>query len=136
MTGSPNRDFFATAATKNVANKLMSDNPCLVTNGWWWHDNDHHDDKNAMMNSGYTEFRKRYFDHFQEYVNENFEDLGIYYDLEQGPRGPIRLRNVGGNRWVKSGVNLGFLPNKGGPRELRGPIRSRKREFIQLYRRN
>ena len=67
--------------------------------GWlenlmWWHDNDHLDDKNAMMNSGYTEFRTRYFDHFQEYVNENFEDLGIRYELVQGKPGPVRLTNV------------------------------------------
>lgn len=106
----------------------------FLENLMWWHDNDHLDDKNAMMNSGYMEFRKRYFDHFQEYVNENFEDLGIHYDLEQGPAAPIRLRNVPGRHWIKSGVNFGFLPYESGPCELRGPIRSRNRELIQLYR--
>lgn len=105
--------------------------------GWlerrmWWHDNDHLDDTNALMNGG-MEFRKRYFDHYLEYVNDHFKDLGIQYELAQGARSEVRASRVARKRWVRSGVNLGFLPDEGGPHELRGPIRFGKRETIRFY---
>lgn len=51
--------------------------------GWferrmWWHDNDHLSDRNALMNSG-TEFRARYFDHFESFVNKRFRVRGVTY---------------------------------------------------------
>lgn len=57
--------------------------------GWlerrmWWHDNRFLHQTDALMNSG-TTFYPRYFDHFQRFVNKHFEDLGIQYDLVQGP---------------------------------------------------
>jgi hypothetical protein len=98
--------------------------------GWlerrmWWHDNDHLEDTNAVMNSGQREFRTRYFDHFQEYVNDHFEDLGIRYDLVQGPRRSLRPHSR--TTWFfdneqedysMSGVAFGYIPKLGGPRRV------------------
>jgi len=51
--------------------------------GWlerrmYWHDNDHGGDIYALMNQGW-EFRLRYFDHFERYLNNHFEALGVTY---------------------------------------------------------
>jgi hypothetical protein len=45
----------------------------------WWHDNDHLEDEDAVMNGHGTEFRLRYFDHFERYLNENFARIGVTY---------------------------------------------------------
>jgi len=44
----------------------------------WWHDNEHLNDRRALMNSG-REFRARYFDHFEKFVNQHFRSLGVTY---------------------------------------------------------
>ena len=51
--------------------------------GWlerrmWWHDNDHLKDLPALMNAG-TEFRARYFDHMQKWVNRHFLKVKAVY---------------------------------------------------------
>ncbi len=95
--------------------------------GWferlmWWHDNNHLGDSNAMMNSGQKEFRPRYFDHLQKFVNKNFEDLGIRYDLIQGPRVSLRRRKrMRPESWMRSVVH-GYGPAYGGPKRTPGPL--------------
>lgn len=51
----------------------------------YWHDNKHLSDKSAVMNEG-SDFRLRYFDHFERYVNSKFRPLGIKYSLQFGSK--------------------------------------------------
>ena len=44
----------------------------------WWHDNAYMKQTCTVMNEG-TEFPVRYFDHFANFVNENFARTGIGY---------------------------------------------------------
>ncbi len=44
----------------------------------YWHDNGHLDDVEALMNGG-CQFRARYFDHFERYVNRHFSRLHATY---------------------------------------------------------
>ncbi len=51
--------------------------------GWlearmYWHDNRFLSDTNALMQSG-SEFRPRYFSHFERFVNDNFHKVGASY---------------------------------------------------------
>lgn len=51
--------------------------------GWierrmYWHDNDHLKDTTALMNGG-TQFRGRYFDHMQKWVNKHFLKVKAVY---------------------------------------------------------
>lgn len=51
--------------------------------GWlerrmYWHDNEHGSDIYALMNQG-SEFRLRYFDHFERLLNTQFRALGVTY---------------------------------------------------------
>jgi hypothetical protein len=108
--------------------------------GWfesimWWRDNDHLDDLNALMNSGYNfnppviEFRKRYFNHFQKWVNEHFEDLGIRYELEQSefpvtvpesaPTWPPQVDAMD----ERNGIRDGYVPAHRGPGRQPGATR-------------
>ncbi len=93
--------------------------------GWferlmWWHDNNHLDDHQGMMNSGQKEFRIRYFDHFQSFVNDHFEDLGIRYDLVQGARVSRRRRRVRTELDLRD-VAYGYAPAYTGPKRTPGP---------------
>jgi hypothetical protein len=93
--------------------------------GWlerrmWWHDNDHLDDSAALMNSG-KEFRTRYFDHFQKFVNEHFEDLKIRYDLIQGARVSHRRRGWMSPESARRTLAYGYEPAFGGPKRKPGP---------------
>lgn len=60
----------------------------FLENIMWWHDNDHHDDHEALMNHAGThqgtEFRVRYFDHFERYINEEFGRIGARYTAVLG----------------------------------------------------
>jgi hypothetical protein len=95
--------------------------------GWlerrmWWHDNDHLDDHRGMMNSGQLEFRPRYFDHFQKFVNKQFAPLGIRYELIQGPR--LSLRGKPGRFRLEDAPPIvrGWPPHFGGPKRKPGPL--------------
>jgi hypothetical protein len=46
----------------------------------YWHDNDHLSDTGGLMNSG-SDFRPRYFSHFQDFVNRNFAKVGAWYGV-------------------------------------------------------
>jgi hypothetical protein len=46
----------------------------------YWHDNNHLSDTSALMNSG-SDFRPRYFDHFQRFVNRRFARVGAWYGV-------------------------------------------------------
>jgi hypothetical protein len=46
----------------------------------YWHDNDHMSDTNALMNAG-SDFRPRYFNHFQEFVNRHFARVRAWYGV-------------------------------------------------------
>jgi hypothetical protein len=47
----------------------------------YWHDNDHLNDHNGLMNSG-SDFRPRYFNHFQGFVNRHFAKVGAWYGVK------------------------------------------------------
>jgi hypothetical protein len=107
--------------------------------GWierrmWWHDNDHLDDHEALMNSG-LEFRTRYFDHYQAWVNEHFARLGISYALGQGQLNTVRSNRSSRAKaqWVNTGVVYAHRPCEGSPRERPGPLRSRDTEMTRRY---
>lgn len=53
--------------------------------GWverrmYWHDNKHLGDTSAWMAGG-NQFRARYFDHFQNFVNRHFAKVGAWYGV-------------------------------------------------------
>jgi hypothetical protein len=45
----------------------------------FWHDNRFLSDTNAVMNGDGHEFRARYFDHMQAFVNKHFAKVGAWY---------------------------------------------------------
>ncbi|MFA0960444.1 hypothetical protein AB9P05_01425 [Roseivirga sp. BDSF3-8] len=53
----------------------------LIENSMFWHDNDHIHDKSAMMNSGYSGMRDRYFEHFREAVEDSSAD-GYSFEVQ------------------------------------------------------
>jgi hypothetical protein len=46
----------------------------------YWHDNRFLSDTTALMNSG-SQFRTRYFDHFQRFVNKHFAKVKAWYGV-------------------------------------------------------
>jgi hypothetical protein len=46
----------------------------------YWHDNRYLSDTNALMNSG-SDFRPRYFNHFQNFVNRHFARVRAWYGV-------------------------------------------------------
>lgn len=52
-----------------------------LENSMFWHDNDHMHDTNAMMNSGYSGMRDRYFEHYREAVEDASAD-GYSYEVQ------------------------------------------------------